>query len=76
MTAESWGAWVRRPEWAYLMAFMQDQHDEAALALVSANANDPAQVARIQSAIRLFRSFLDGEVRDGLMTVLKEKNNG
>ena len=71
VSLESWGEWIRRPEYAYLMDCIQDQAIEAEQALIGANANDPAQIARIQASIRLFRSFLDGQVRDGITEELK-----
>ena len=73
MTLESWAEWVRRPEWAYLVDWIQDELDGATVALVSADANDRAQIGRIQAAIRYFRSFIDGEVRLAIEEELKEK---
>jgi len=52
---------------------MQEQASEADTALISANANDAAQIGRIQAAIRYFRSFIDGEVRLAIEEELKEK---
>lgn len=70
---DSWAEWVRRPEYAYLMSALQDLHDEAAAALIGANANDPAQIGMIQASIRLYRALIDGEVKEMITEEIKTR---
>ena len=55
------------------MSRLQDELADAEVALVSANANDAACIGRIQASVRLFREFLDGNIRYGVEQELAEK---
>ena len=64
--------WVRRPEWEYLKSLLDNEAMGAMDALLSTNPNNAAAVGRLQAAVKHYRSFTSGEVRDVMMGELKE----
>ena len=62
----------RSKEWAYLLDAMNDELAAAEVGLVNCDANDAAKVGRIQATIQLLKTFLDGDVIDGLVKEAKE----
>lgn len=55
------------------MDMLRDESDVSMDAFVSANANDPGAIGRLQGLVKICRHFLDGGVREGMMQELKDK---
>ena len=64
--------WVRRPEWEYLTDLLDNEARGAMDALLSTNPNNPAAIGRLQAAVKHYRSFTSGEVREVMIAEVKE----
>jgi hypothetical protein len=69
----SMSEWLARPEWAYLVAFLHEAHDDAMASLVAGSPPDIAAVARAQAEVRFLRFFTSGEIAEAMKSELKEK---
>ncbi len=67
--------WLRRPEWEYLTDLLDGEARGAMGVLLSTNPNNPAAIGRLQAAVKHYRSFTSGEVREVMIDELKEAEN-
>lgn len=71
MTLSSMADWLRRPEYAYLLAFLGEAEQSAREAVLSADPNDPASIAKSQQEARVLSYFTTGQVADAIKQELE-----
>ena len=80
VSPEAVGRFFRSPEWALVTEILAEELDAAEVKLVNCDANDAAQVGRIQATIKCLRWFVCGECReqvtDRVTKEEKEKQDG